>query len=177
VDEEEGEVNILGIFTIIVAVAVAVFAVYVIRTMPAIGPRPVKADDFGELIRATAEAAEVPLDVFVLLLESESGLDPLATGPENANGSVDRGIAQLNSYYLEWFGSKYLPGQALDPYAPSKALPVAARYLRDLADLFGGCWACAVGAYKRGPSGWAEIRERGSPGHAHEAIGGAHTCR
>ena len=164
--------NALGIITILVAVALAVFSVFVIRTMPAMGPRAVKVDDFGSMIRAAADDAEIPLDVFVLLLESESGLDPLATGPENANGSTDRGIAQLNSYYLAWFRDKYLPGQELDPYDPSKALPVAARYLRDLADLFGGCWACAVGAYKRGPSGWAEVLKRGSPGHAHEAIGG-----
>lgn len=167
--------NALGIITILVAVAVAVFTVIVLRTMPAPGPKPVKCDDLGELIRAAAEETEIPLDVFALLLESESGLDPLAVG-KNPNGSTDHGIAQLNSYYLEWFGEKYLGGEALDPYNVPRALRVSARYLRDLADLFGGCWACAVGAYKRGPTGWAVVLKRGSPGHAHEAIGWAHTC-
>lgn len=168
--------NGLGFATIIIAVIVAVFAVIVIRTMPVFGPKPVKGDDLGSAIRAAAEDAEVPLDVLVSLLESESGLDPLAMGGENPNGSTDHGIAQLNSYYLKWFGEKYLGGEALDPYNVHRALLVAARYLRDLADLFGGCWACAVGAYKKGPTGWAVILEHGSPGHAYEAIGGAHTC-
>lgn len=167
--------NGIEVATIIIAVIVAVFSIIVIKTMPIMGARPVNTDCLGTAIRTAADDAAIPLDVFTRLLESESGLDPLAKGT-NPNGSTDHGIAQLNSYYLTWFGDKYLGGGALDPYDVPRALRVSSLYLRDLADLFEGCWACAVGAYKLGPSGWAVARKHAVLKHEYESIGGAHTC-
>ena len=155
------------------AIGIAIFSFVVIRTMPA--HKPPTSHTLEQLIKEAANDARIPLGVFVRLLESESDLDPAATGPANTDGSIDRGIAQLNSKYLEWFGHKYGDGK-VDPYNPWEALPVAAKYLSDLADVFDGCWACAVGAYKRGPAGWGLVLRRGSPGASYESIGGKHSC-
>jgi soluble lytic murein transglycosylase-like protein len=160
--------NALQVLVVLLAVGVVILTgAILLRGSRPIPPRAIEGDPFEQMIRSAAAKAGVPLEVFVRLLLSESELNPLATGPENQDGSVDKGIGQLNSYYIAWFGEKY---------APSQALPVAAYYLADLADMFKGCWACAVGGYKRGPTGWARVLKRGSPGHAYVDIGGAHSC-
>jgi soluble lytic murein transglycosylase-like protein len=170
-------VNFLQVLVVILAVGVVILTgAILLRSSRPIPPRAIEGDPFEQMIRSAATKAGVPLEVFVRLLLSESELNPLATGPENQDGSVDKGIGQLNSYYIAWFGEKYAPGQVLDPYDPSQALPVAAYYLADLADMFKGCWACAVGGYKRGPTGWARVLKRGSPGHSYVDIGGGHSC-
>jgi soluble lytic murein transglycosylase-like protein len=116
----------------------------------------------------------VPPWILVRLLLSESDLDPSATGKPNADGSMDKGIAQLNDRYMTYYADKYSKG-SLDPYDPRQAIPVAARYLSDLYMLF-GCWACAVEAYKHGPTRVLRAKESGAKMTYYAAIAGGHTC-
>ncbi len=117
-------------------------------------PIPPPAETLEWSIAQAAGETGVPQDILTRLLISESGLDPDAEGQLNPDGSRDLGIAQLSSRYIEWFAMKYGEG-SLNPFDYREAVPVAARYLADLYKLF-GCWTCAVGAYKVGPTKWAK---------------------
>jgi soluble lytic murein transglycosylase-like protein len=122
-------------------------------------------------VQQATDSAEVPLWLFARLIERESGWDPLALN-HNRNGTKDLGIAQFNDRYLPdftWFDND---GKTFNPWKPTEALPVAARYLRRLYDATHN-WRDAVLAYNAGLS---RVREGNVPSssvrHADFVMGG-----
>jgi soluble lytic murein transglycosylase-like protein len=94
----------------------------------------------GEYLAMAREAAArhgVPEDLFLRLVQQESGWNPHAVSHKGATG-----LAQL------------MPGTAaklgVDPTVPSENLDGGARYLRMMYDRFGS-WRLALAAYNAGP--------------------------
>jgi soluble lytic murein transglycosylase-like protein len=89
------------------------------------------------LARAAAQRHGVPEDLFLRLVQQESGWNPTAISTKGATG-----LAQL------------MPGTArllgVDPNDPHENLDGGARYLRMMYDRFGS-WKLALAAYNAGP--------------------------
>jgi|GEM_PF-3359603 len=87
--------------------------------------------------KAAAAANDVPEDLFLRLVQQESGWNPTAVSGKGATG-----LAQL------------MPGTArllgVDIYDPAQNLNGGARYLRMMYDKFGS-WKLALAAYNAGP--------------------------
>ncbi|MEY2956363.1 MAG: hypothetical protein RL123_1091 [Pseudomonadota bacterium] len=100
-----------------------------------------------EAARAAARRHGVPEDLFVRLVERESGWDHAAVSSKGA-----RGLAQL------------MPGTAadlaVDSADPEENLDGGARYLRRMYERF-GTWRLALAAYNAGPE--AVARHGGVP--------------
>jgi len=90
-----------------------------------------------ESARAAARAHDIPEDLFLRLVQQESGWNPGAVSPKGATG-----LAQL------------MPGTAdllgVDINDPEQNLRGGARYLRMMYDKFGS-WKLALAAYNAGP--------------------------
>jgi len=90
-----------------------------------------------DLARAAARQHGVPEDLFLRLVQQESGWNAGAVSPKGALG-----LAQL------------MPGTAqllgVDPGDPTQNLEGGARYLRQQFDTF-GTWPLALAAYNAGP--------------------------
>ncbi len=95
---------------------------------------------------STAQSAArkhgVPVDLFLRLVQQESGWNPGAISPKGALG-----LAQL------------MPGTArrlgVDPNVPGQNLEGGARYLRKMYNRF-GTWRLALAAYNAGPEAVAK---------------------
>lgn len=87
--------------------------------------------------KAAARKHNVPEDLFLRLVQQESGWNPGAVSPKGATG-----LAQL------------MPGTArrlgVDINDPAQNLAGGARYLRQMYDKF-GTWQLALAAYNAGP--------------------------
>ena len=87
--------------------------------------------------KAAASKHGIPEDLFLRLVQQESGWNPSAVSPKGATG-----LAQL------------MPGTAdklgVDPRDPHQNLEGGARYLRMMYDRFGN-WRHALAAYNAGP--------------------------
>jgi hypothetical protein len=90
---------------------------------------------------------KIPPLLFVNLIKYESGWKNNAIN-RNVNGSVDRGLPQLNSFSLPHFRG-YNNGNVVDPHNPSVSIPVAARHLLALYKVIGTWWG-AIMAYNCG---------------------------
>lgn len=92
---------------------------------------------YAEKARAYARKHGVPEDLFLRLVQQESGWNPSAVSPKGATG-----LAQL------------MPGTAqhlgVDIGDPEQNLEGGARYLRMMFDRFGS-WRLALAAYNAGP--------------------------
>ena len=103
--------------------------------------------EFLEPARAAARRHGVPEDLFLRVIQTESGWNPRAVSPKGA-----RGLAQL------------MPGTAamlgVNPDDPLPNLDGGARYLRAQYDRFGS-WRLARAAYNAGPE--AVTRHAGVP--------------
>lgn len=90
-----------------------------------------------EVAKAAARAHNVPEDLFLRLVQQESGWNPVAVSSKGATG-----LAQL------------MPGTAaklgVDINDPAENLDGGARYLRMMYDKFGS-WKLALAAYNAGP--------------------------
>jgi len=90
-----------------------------------------------EVAKAAAAKHNVPEDLFLRLVQQESGWNPSAVSPKGATG-----LAQL------------MPGTAtdlgVDINDPAQNLEGGARYLRMMYDKF-GTWKLALAAYNAGP--------------------------
>ena len=90
-----------------------------------------------EVAKAAALKNNVPEDLFLRLVQQESGWNPTAVSPKGATG-----LAQL------------MPGTAtklgVDINDPAQNLEGGARYLRMMYDKF-GTWKLALAAYNAGP--------------------------
>lgn len=97
--------------------------------------------------RTAAKSYNIPEDLFLRLVEQESGWNPKAISPKGAIG-----LAQL------------MPGTArllkVNPNVPTENLDGGARYLRMMYDNFGS-WSLALAAYNAGPK--AVEKYRGIP--------------
>ncbi|QMU56866.1 MAG: transglycosylase SLT domain-containing protein [Boseongicola sp.] len=93
--------------------------------------------EFLQLARAAAARHDVPPDLFLRLVQQESGWNPRAKSPKGALG-----LAQL------------MPATAqslrVDPSDPSQNLEGGARYLAEQFRRF-GTWRLALAAYNAGP--------------------------
>ncbi len=104
------------------------------------------------LVSAQAAALDngIPTDLFMRLIQQESGWNPNAVSPEGAIG-----LAQI------------MPATAralrINPFVPSENLNGGARYLRSMFDRFGS-WQLALAAYNAGPE--AVEKYRGVPPYA-----------
>lgn len=93
--------------------------------------------EYLEVAKAAARKHGVPEDLFLRLVQQESGWNPGAVSPKGATG-----LAQL------------MPGTAavlgVDANDPRQNLEGGARYLRQMYDKF-GTWRLALAAYNAGP--------------------------
>lgn len=93
--------------------------------------------EFVQMARAAAREHGIPEDLFLRLVQRESGWNPGAVSSKGATG-----LAQL------------MPGTAarlgVDPNDPAQNLNGGARYLRMMYDRFGS-WRLALAAYNAGP--------------------------
>jgi soluble lytic murein transglycosylase-like protein len=103
-----------------------------------------------ETARAAARRHGIPEDLFLRLVQTESGWDPQAVSPKGAVG-----LAQLMP------GTAAMLGVAIDD--PRQNLDGGARYLRMMHDRFGS-WRLALAAYNAGPE--AVARHGGVPPYA-----------
>lgn len=94
--------------------------------------------EYLEAARAAARKHNIPEDLFLRLVQQESGWNPSAVSHKGAIG-----LAQL------------MPGTAqmlrVDPNDPRQNLDGGARYLRMMFDKFGN-WQLALAAYNAGPA-------------------------
>lgn len=97
-----------------------------------------KRSDFIPLARAAAKKNGIPEDLFLRLVQQESGWNPRARSNKGATG-----LAQL------------MPGTAaklgVNPLDPAQNLHGGARYLRMMYNQFGN-WRLALAAYNAGPA-------------------------
>lgn len=93
--------------------------------------------EYLETAKAAARAHNVPEDLFLRLVQQESGWNPGAVSPKGATG-----LAQLMP------GTADLLGVDIDD--PEENLRGGARYLRMMYDKFGS-WKLALAAYNAGP--------------------------
>lgn len=91
----------------------------------------------------------VPIGIAKALISKESGWDPKAIH-YNFDGSVDRGLMQINSSSESSFSLRYLDGQELDPFDVDQSIAVGLSFLADMHERFGS-WITAVMAYNCGP--------------------------
>lgn len=93
--------------------------------------------EYLQVAKAAAQRHGVPEDLFLRLVQQESGWNPGAVSPKGATG-----LAQL------------MPGTArlmrVDINSPTENLDGGARYLKLMYDKFGS-WRLALAAYNAGP--------------------------
>ncbi len=92
---------------------------------------------FLDLAKAAARRHDVPEDMFLKLVQQESGWNPGAVSPKGATG-----LAQLMPGTAERLG--------VDINDPTDNLEGGAKYLRLMYDRFGS-WRLALAAYNAGP--------------------------
>lgn len=93
--------------------------------------------EYLEVARAAARAHDVPEDLFLRLVQQESGWNPSAVSVKGATG-----LAQLMPETAALLG--------VDIASPSENLHGGARYLRMMYNKFGS-WRLALAAYNAGP--------------------------
>jgi soluble lytic murein transglycosylase-like protein len=92
----------------------------------------------------------VPVRIAYRLVEYESGWDSRASNV-NTNGSIDRGIMQLNSDSLDDFAVRYNTGKPVDPWQWRTSIAVGIKHLSVMYKATGS-WYGAVAAYNMGLS-------------------------
>lgn len=99
----------------------------------------------------------IPADIACRLVFQESSWNRFATH-RNHDGSVDRGLLQLNSKYLPDYAWRYNDGRRVNPLDPETALRVGFRKLAHNYRMTGSWWAavasynCGLDAFRAGPS-------------------------
>jgi hypothetical protein len=105
--------------------------------------------------QGVAAKYQVPWPIFDAMIQLESGWNPSAQSPPNSDGTIDQGIAQINT------GTA--PGWGVNPWDPYAALDAAAKHLSQYYTQFGNSWANALAAYNGGatPGGMAASNRAG----------------
>jgi soluble lytic murein transglycosylase-like protein len=111
--------------------------------------------EYRAMVKATSYRFNVPAPLLAALIDQEtnSTWSPSITN-DNPNGTVDIGLAQANSQYLEYFAWKF---GLLDPTDPTQSINFCAKYLRYLYD-HTGSWLGALISYKCGLNGKQTIK-------------------
>lgn len=91
---------------------------------------------------------DVPIWLFARLIKKESNWNSKATNI-NRNKTIDLGIAQLNSNYLDYFSWKFNEGKEIDPFNAKDSLRVSIKYIAHLKKSFPS-WSDVVMAYNAG---------------------------
>ena len=102
------------------------------------------------LVWEAAESAGIPAWILVAVIAHESRWNTEARGGNGA--TVDLGLCQLNSRYLDDFSERYNCGEPVRPLDPWSAVPVAARILAAHYARTGS-WERALAAYNAGSAG------------------------
>ena len=102
---------------------------------------------YQDMARAAARKHNIPEDLFLRLVRTESGFHPRA---KSSKGAI--GLAQLMPFTARNLG--------VNPHNPQENLDGGARYLRQQYQRF-GTWRLALAAYNAGPE--AVERHRGVP--------------
>lgn len=115
-----------------------------------------------ELLRLCNEYNLSPYTV-AKLIEWESRWDATREN-ENPNGTVDRGLMQLNSAYIPDFSKRYNGGARIDPLNWKVSMKVGIQHLAHLKEATGSEWGM-VAAYNMGLTGYKKYRagKRGLP--------------
>jgi len=106
-------------------------------TTPAVRYRGNYKGEYLEVAKAAARRHGVPEEMFLRLVQQESGWNPGAVSSKGATG-----LAQLMPDTAAKLG--------VDPTDPHENLDGGARYLRQMYDKF-GTWRLALAAYNAGP--------------------------
>lgn len=93
---------------------------------------------------------KVPIYVLSRLIEKESNWNYKCIN-YNYNGTVDKGLVQINSSNIEYFSWKFNHGVTINPFNPWTSIRISAQYLHHLFKQFGN-WKEAVMAYNAGPT-------------------------
>lgn len=111
-----------------------------------IAPEP-----YYSIIEESCAGSVIPSWIVARLLLRESGFDQTCIS-YNAD-SIDIGICQFNSEYLDWFWFKY---GSFDPLNPVEAIPAAVKHLEWLYEKTGhiggaiAAWNCGLTRWKAG---------------------------
>jgi soluble lytic murein transglycosylase-like protein len=97
------------------------------------------ADEYDAHIRDAAEMYHLPYELVKAVIAAESNFDPEAVSRAGARGLMQLMPATADEMYV-W-----------DPHDPIDAIYGGARYLRHLANQFGGDFIKTVAAYNAGP--------------------------
>lgn len=92
---------------------------------------------------------KIPITIVYNLVYHESRWKNYATG-YNRNGTVDRGLFQLNSRYLYTFSRAYFRGRRINPYNPNHSISVGIRMLAWYKKYFKGNWRKVLYSYNWG---------------------------
>lgn len=103
---------------------------------------------------------ELELDYYLILglIQQESRFNVRAEGRNN-NGTVDRGLMQLNSQYIDWFAEK--AGVQPEPFNPYDNIDMGTWYFRHITDYWERqglegqeLMSAVLGSYNRGIGGY-----------------------
>lgn len=106
---------------------------------------------YAEALYLECQSAGVPYWIAARLFARESGWRASARNI-NPNGTIDQGIAQLNSRYLDFFEA-FNDGREIDPLDGFDSIRVGVRYLAEM-QLATGTWEDGVAAYNCGLGRW-----------------------
>ena len=102
---------------------------------------PSEGEQWREIIRQTAIANDIPPQLIVALIRTESGFNPNAVGPATKYGTA-KGLGQFLDSTAKDFG--------VDQFDPESSIRGIGAYLRYCADYVGTDLADAVAAYNWG---------------------------
>jgi soluble lytic murein transglycosylase-like protein len=98
----------------------------------------------------TCKELDIPLNIFYNLIYEESRWKATAIN-RNKNGTMDRGLMQLNSRYQSYFVNKFFNSKfVFDIFNPYHNIEVGANYLKSLHNKYGN-WKTSIMAYNCGP--------------------------
>ncbi|WP_366924033.1 transglycosylase SLT domain-containing protein [Metallumcola ferriviriculae] len=117
--------------------------------------------DIIQLINEKAKKYALPKEMVYNLIETESKFRPEAVNNQNTNGTVDRGLMQINSRYAPWFAQKV----GIDNFnykmlfQPEINLEIGMWYLKSMYNRYHN-WHAVLTAYNKGPTGMKRYYRR-----------------
>jgi len=107
-------------------------------------------EEYKDYVEALSKEYGIPSWVMPRIFTRESGWDEKAVNRNNKDGSVDYGIAMLNSNNLEYFAWKFNGGKEVDYFNGKESILISVRYFNHLHKQFGNLEK-AIMAYNCGP--------------------------
>ena len=122
-------------------------------------------DKYYEWMIEISENEDVPLEVILAIVTTENESYNVNATFNNTNGTVDMGLCQINSAYVDYFAKTYNIDN-LDPYNVYDSVTFVARHMKYLCDYginkYGlnemEGYIFAAGAYNRGLSNECKYR-------------------